>query len=175
MKSIRNNTGIGLVEVIVYAAFLAIVLAFIINTLMQVVQTYQRARADREVIANGRALLETVQRVAAESFAVYGPTSRFQDDAGQLSLVTAHGAPPEHQNAYQDFYVDNNRLWFRKEGEAAYPLSAASVRVSKFYLERIMQGLARESVKVTLRVDANQGKYASSIELHAAVALRGNY
>ncbi|OGZ96471.1 MAG: hypothetical protein A2847_00285 [Candidatus Sungbacteria bacterium RIFCSPHIGHO2_01_FULL_50_25] len=174
-KTIRYIRGTTLLEIVIYAALFGIIAVIISNFLIQVVNTYTITRAEREVLSNGRLLLETLTKTIAEAQEIYTPTSAFNKDLGQLSLMTRTGVPTEHQTAYVDFWIDNGRMWMRKEGAAAVPLSAASVRVSKFRLERISQGLSRDAVKLTLQVDFTQSKYQSSITLNSTTALRGNY
>lgn len=167
--------GFSLIEITVYIAILGLVSVLAIDFLIQIVNTYHRARAEREVISNARLILETIEKTVADSREVYGPTSRFNQDAGQLSLVTPANPAPEHPTAFVDFWIDNGRMWMRQEGESSVALSAASVNIAKFRLERIMQGLEVETVKITLEVDYARPKFATSITLNSTMAMRGNY
>ena len=171
----KFSRGIGLVEIIIYIALLGMVSIFVINSFIQIANTYQQARAEREVLSNGRLILETINKAIISSQEVYAPTSRFNDDAGQLSLITPVGATTEHITAFVDFWVDNGQLFMRQEGQGETALSAASVRINKFRMERIVQGLGREAVKITLRVDNAPSKFSASITLNSTSALRGNY
>lgn len=170
-----NKKGVSLIEIIVYVALLGGISVFIANSLIHITNAYHRARAEREVISNARLLLEAINKSVSQAQAVYAPTSRFDDDAGQLSLVTVIGADPEHETAYLDYYVDNGRLYRRAEGENETPLSASTVRISKFRLERIVQSTNREAVRVTLEAQYALPKFAASIILNSTTALRGNY
>jgi len=170
-----STRGITLIETILYVALLGMVAVFISNFLIQVVNTYHRARAEREVISNGRLILETVGGEIASAIGVYAPTSRFNNDAGQLSLMTSIGAQAEHQTAFVDFWVDNGALRMRREGGAEISLSAATVRVTKLRFGRIIQGLGREAIQLTLQVDYAIPKFGTSATLNSTTALRGNY
>lgn len=174
-KKIKKTRGISLIEVVVYVALLGIISVFLIRFLLQTLDAYYLAQAERETISNARLLLETLDKNIAESRAVYWPTSRFNESSGQLSLITDSGALPEHESAFVDFWVDNGRLWTRKEGGSDAALSAASVVVSEFRLEWMLQGLGRETVRITLRVDYGGPKYKSSVTFHSSTALRGKY
>lgn len=162
-------------EIIIYIALLGMIAVFIANSLIQIVDVYYRARAEREALSNGRLLLETLNKSIASSQEIYTPTSRFNNDAGQLSLITQVGAPTGHETAYVDYYLDNGRLWMRPDGQIASSLSAASVRINKLRLERIFQGLNREAVKITLVVNSASSKFNASTILNSTTALRGNY
>ncbi len=174
-KLVKNkNEGLTLIEIIIYVALLGSIAVVIANFLLSTVNAYQRARAEREVISNARLLLETVNKSVAQADKVYSPTSRFNQDTGQLSLVTQLTPPAGHTTAYEDFWVDNGRLWARKEGQGETPISAASVRVAKFSLEWIIQGLNQEAVKITLQIDS-ASRFPTSITLNSTTVLRGNY
>ncbi len=173
--STSSKQGVSLIEIIVYVALLGGISVFIANFLVQVVNSYHRARAEREVLSNARLVLETVNDSIAPAVNIYTPTSRFNDDAGQLSLVVPTESEATHQSLFTDFWVDNGRFFMRQEGGNSIPLSASSVRVAKFRLERIVQGLGREAIRVTLQIDYAIPKFAASATLNSTTALRGNY
>lgn len=176
-KNVKNRhaEGVTLLEIVVYVALLGIISVYIANFLITVVNTYQRARAEREVLSNGRLVLETINKDIMQATEIYTPTSKFNSDSGQLSLITSIGTPPEHTTQYVDYYVDNGRLWARQEGQSAIPISASSVQITQFRLEQIEQTLNREAVTITLTLNFSQTKFATSITLHATTVLRGNY
>ncbi|QQG45579.1 MAG: hypothetical protein HYW89_01480 [Candidatus Sungiibacteriota bacterium] len=170
-----GDKGLTLIEIIIYVALLGLLLVFVVNSFINTVNAYYRARAEREVLSNGRLLLETITKSLAQSGEIYSPTSRFNIDSGQLSLITVVGVQAGHAAAYVDYYVDNGRLWLRQEGQSAIPISAASVKINKFRLERLSQGLGREAVRMTVEVSYARPKFTSSISLTSTTALRGNY
>lgn len=174
-RRLSAGDGLTLVEIIIYVAFLGIFLVVLVNFWIQLANTYARARAEREVISNARLLLETVTARAARARETYAPTSRFNNDAGQLSLVVPIENDASHASQYTDFWVDNGRLWMREEGGSSLALSASSVRITKFSIAHIAQSYGREAVAITLDVASVSAKIPASITLHATVAMRGNY
>ncbi len=173
-KKQNAKRGISLIEIVIYVALLGGVSVLIANFLIQTVNAYQRAYAEREVISNARLMLENINKSIGQANEVYAPTSRFNQDSGQLSLITQLNTTVGHTTAYVDFWVDNGRLWTRQEGGGETAISAASVRVVKFHLEQIAQGLNREAVKVTIQVDS-ASRFPTSITLNSTTAIRGNY
>lgn len=170
----KNRQGISLIEIVIYVAILGGLSVLLVNFLLQVTGVYHRARAEREVLSNARLLLETIDNTVSQAQKVYLPTSRFNVDTGQLSLATIIGAQIEHPTSYVDFWIDNGRLWTRQEGGPNTALSAATVRVNKFRVERIAQGLGREAVKVTLEISSSS-KFPVVTTLNLTTAVRGNY
>lgn len=173
-----NNTqhkGFTLIELIVYVTILSIISVFIANSLIQIIATYRQARAQREVISNGRLLMETLTKNIAFSQEVYAPTSHFNTALGQLSLITTLNPPSEHQTAYIDFWADGGQLLMRAEGHATTTLSSASVQITKFRVEHLFQGLGREAIKITLSVNYASSPRLASTTLNSTTALRGGY
>lgn len=164
-----------LIEILVYVALLGMIAVFVSNSLIQLSDVYQRARADREVISNARLVLEAVNKSVAQAQEIYTPTSRFNTNLGQLSLATAIGADANHASAYADFYVDNGRFFTRQEGQGEAPISASSVKVDQFLLERVSMGVGRDAVKITLVVSSSRGKFSSSTTLNSTTVVKGNY
>lgn len=170
----RFNKGFSMIEIIMYVGLLGGVAVFMGNFLIHTVSVYQRTVAERDVISNGRLLLETVSKNVSEAKEVYAPTSVFNANGGQLTIVTEATSTPQHDSSYMDFWIDNGLFLTKREGQATTTLSASSVRVTKFYIERIVQGLGREAVKITIQVDS-ASKYPASATVNATAALRGNY
>lgn len=171
----RSNKGITLVETVVYVGLLGFFSVFIASALLYLATLYQRAGAEREVLSNARLIMETVGKEIASAEEIYAPTSAFNTDSGQLSLVTTLGAPAQHPSRFIDFWIDNGLFFVRAEGSGEKMLSAASVRVRRFHLERIAQGLDREAIRVLLHIEYGNARFNASTTLQSAFALRGNY
>ena len=165
----------SLIETLVYVAILGMISIFIVNSLIKIVAVYRQAQAEREVLSNARLIMETVTKNIVYSQEVYAPTSRFNTTNGQISLVTPLDTLPEHTTIYLDFWSDGNRLLMRKEGFATTTLSSATVQVAQFRVERIVQGLGREAIKITLNVVSRTLPQVASTTLNTTTALRGNY
>lgn len=171
----HSRKGFSLIEAVVYVALLGVVVVFVANAVVFLVTTYARARAEREVLANARQVLDRITSRIAAARETYGVTSKFNADAGQLSLVTATTTMPGHTAFYTDIWTDSGGIYLRDEGIPITTLSAASVRVTVLKFERVAQALGREGVRTTIRVDAAGTRHPASITLTATTALRGNY
>ncbi len=171
----RGEQGFSLIEIVVYVALLGTISVFLSNSLIQIANVYQRMRAEREASSNARTIMDMLARSIAQAKEVYTPTSKFDDDAGQLSLVSALGTQPGHANAYVDFWPDNGVILTRAEGGTESILSASSVRITRLRFQRIIQVIGRDAVKITLRVDSANARFPASVTLNATTALRGNY
>jgi len=170
-----RRSGISLIETVVYVGLVGLLTVFITNSLIQVVGTYQRARAEREVVSNARLIMETLTKHISYSQEIYNPTSKFATSTGQISLITQLNTTPEHTTTYMDFWTDGSRLLMREEGKATSTLSSADVTITQFRVEEIFQGLGRQTVRITLGVSSTVLPSVASTTLNATAALRGNY
>ena len=175
MRYNKTQQGFTLIETLVYVALLGIVSIFITDSLIKIVSTYQRVRAEREVASNARLLLETVVKNISTAQEIYAPTSRFNNNSGQLSLITPLDPTSQHTLAYIDFWNDAGQLLMRREGTAVAVLSSATANVTQFRVERIFQGLGREAVNISLSVSYAPIPSTASTTLFATISLRGNY
>ncbi len=166
--------GMSLIEVVVYVGILGIIMVFVTNTLITIVSTYRRVGAEREALSSARLTMETITKHIAYAQEVYAPTSRFNTNNGQISLITPFETTPEHTTIYADFWSDGNSIVMQKEGQAAITLSSPRVRVTQFRVERIVQTLGREAIKITLSVSSPVYGTAPMI-LTTTTALRGGY
>ncbi len=171
----RKRHGFSLIEIIVYVGLLGTISIFITNSLIQIISTYQHARVQREVLSNARLIIETITKKISYSQEIYAPTSRLNDDNGQLSLITPLDVPPQHTTAYLDIWTNGNRLLMRQEGQETTTLSSATVQITQFRITRISQRLGREAIQITLGVSSNAQPLIASTTLYATTALRGNY
>mgnify|MGYP001611947526 CR=1 FL=1 len=170
----KFKKGFTLLEIVVYVALVGIISVFVTNSLIQIADTYNRVRAEREVVSNARLMQETINSSIREAQEIYGPTSRFYNNAGQLSLIIP-SPTTVHSTSYVDFWIDNGLFLMKREGQTQLILSAPTIRVAKFNAEQIIQGIGREAVRVTLQVDFANPRFPASVTLNSTTALRGNY
>lgn len=176
MIKLSHRSGISMLETIVYIGILSVFTVVIVAILTQIVHTYNRVRVQREVVSNGRLAIEAMVQQVAVSQAVYAPTSVFGSNAGQLSVVTTTDVPLEETVNRVDFWLDNGRVWMRKEGSATTSVTSPSVRVNQLRFDQISQSLGREAVKITLQITGfADAKFMASTTLHSTTALRGTY
>lgn len=175
MPKNKTQSGFTLIEMIIYVALVGVVAVMMNNFIIQASRSYQEMRAEREVVSNSRLILEQLTKNISRAGDVYAPTSKFNITTGQLSLITASSSLATY--SYTDFWLDNGQLWMRQEGVGAEPISASSVKVTSFYMERILQGLSRQAVKITLTVEYNSPTLVTvaSSTLNSTISLRGTY
>lgn len=175
MRKLSSVRGLSLIETAVYVGLLGIVMILITDSLIQIASVYQQARANREVLSNARLIMETINKDIAYSKEIYAPTSKFNTTNGQLSLMSALASTSQHTTGYLDIWSDGSRVLRRKEGSATTTLSAATVRVMQFRVERIFQALGREAIKIVVSISSTALPLTASTTLESVTSLRGNY
>mgnify|MGYP001614059956 CR=1 FL=1 len=177
IENFSKNRGFTLIEIIIYVSFLGFLMVWIIGAMIRSSTIYQAARAEREVVSNARLALERIQKTLAEADDIYTPTSRFNSVNGQLSVLISSSILAGHTGSYLDFWLNGGRLWLKEEGQNPQPVTSPSVKVSSFFLENIAQGLNKDAVKITLRVEyyTSLGAPVASTTLYSTTALRGAY
>ncbi|MBI2054937.1 MAG: prepilin-type N-terminal cleavage/methylation domain-containing protein [Candidatus Sungbacteria bacterium] len=168
-------TGFTLIEIMVYVAILAVISAFLLQTLISFSAVYRKVQAERDVLANARGAMETLGLEIRGAKNVYTPTSALSATTSQLSLATSLSSNVNEALTYVDFYVDNKRLYSKREGAAASPITSENVEVAEFLVERVTAG-TRESARITLTLtSALRGPFQASSTITAAFTPRGNY
>ena len=103
---------------------------------------------------------------------IYEPTSNLNSHPGQLSIITNYGIPAGEKYGYIDFYLENNRLFFKKEGQDAQLITSENIRVSELIFEHLPSPL--DSVKITLTFEYVSAvpKYNYSYRLSSVANIR---
>lgn len=169
------NRGFTAIELLVYVALLVIISVFLIQSLLTLVFVYRRLQGERDVVANMRVAMETISREIQAARSIYTPATVFDANTHQLSLETPLNPLTNETHSFVDFYLDNERLYVKREGASAIPLTSESARVTQFNAARVLAG-SRESVQVMLEVRSRAvGALETSSLVQASYSLRGNY
>ncbi|MBI4134543.1 MAG: hypothetical protein HY471_00335 [Candidatus Sungbacteria bacterium] len=175
LLSLVARRGFTLVEIIVYIGVFALVSVFLIRTLLVVHAAYRKLQSERDVASAARSAMTALSREIREAKSVYTPTSILNDPHGQVSLETSVAPVSAEAKNFADFYLDNGRLYVKREGAASFPLTSEAVEVQEFNVARLVfEG--RESVRVTIRIVSRMpGQFIASSTLATSFTPRGNY
>ena len=148
----HRQTGFTMIEAMVYIGLLLVIISATTAFFFTVLRADVAARAERRAVGNAAFALTAVRREVRHAEHVYGPTSVFSDDAGQLSLRTPLENPNDHLVGYSDIYVDNGVLYLRRDdGSSLRPLTAGDVNVDTFRVEQYENGSA-EGIRLMITV-----------------------
>ena len=102
---------------------------------MRIIGFNTQGKLAGEVLDSANHALSVVTQEVQHAEDLYHPTSIFDTHPGQLSLATAWNSPSDEAITYVDFYIDDDRLYIKREGQAAELLTAAGVKVTNFQVE----------------------------------------
>lgn len=167
--------GFTLVEMTVYVGLLIIIASVLINFSINLIRTYGQIQASKEAMNNASFALDTVVNEIRQASKIYTPTSDFVSDTGQLSVETSLNPPTNETSTYVDFYVDNNKLYLKRESQSTLALTSDRVKVKNLTFTRLTPPNAPESVKIQITVGYNAPAGSAldmSTTLNATAALR---
>lgn len=170
-----SQRGFTLLEMVVYIGLVVIVAGLVINFALSLITSYGKIQASKEAMNNASFALDTVVNEIRQASKIYTPTSDFVSDPGQLSVETSLNPPTNETSTYVDFYVDNNKLYLKRESQSALALTSDRVKVKNLTFTRLTPPNAPESVKIQIIVGYNAPAGSSfdiSTTLNATASLR---
>ncbi len=177
-KIIKNKNGYTLVEMLLYVVLLGIVMIVIVGVFLTISRTNSRVMSLIEINSNAYSAMERMAYEIANAENIYMPTSNFINynfdaaKASQFSLITEQSVPSNENNAFLDFYLENNTIFIKQDGVAPIALTSENVRVESLNLYYYKND-ERESVKINFTVSPNSAVNSSAkINLSTVIALR---
>ena len=153
----RASRGFSVIETLIYVAILGVVVSTAIYFLANTFKTYSKIYAQKEVAVNIQYALDMLTEEIRFSKNIYSPTSAFDQDNGQISVETSQNPPTGETTAFIDFYLDNGRIYMKKEGQDTLPLTSNQVKINKLKFTLLNPANAPEGTQIFI-----EGQYNSS-------------
>ena len=145
----NEQKGFTLVEILTYIAVLAIIILAVSSFFLWMIRFSSQILARREVLDNSRRVVEIMTYEIREAKSIYTPTSALT----QLSLETIHHLPEGEISAYIDFYLCENHICLKREGEDPLILTSNRVEVKSLEFSYVAITSDTPSVQIKLRID----------------------
>lgn len=129
-RALRER-GFSLIEAIIYSGLLALVVSFVIYFTLNIFNAYNKAIAQSEVMANIQFAMDTIMEELRFAKNIYTPTSAFNQNNGQLSVETRQNPPFGETAGFVDFYLDNGRIYMKREGQTEIPITSNQTKINK--------------------------------------------
>ncbi len=159
MKQFGNQTlkqrGASLVEVVIYVGVLSVLAVFLIYSIVGLIQNYKWIQISSQVLNNATAALAAISEEIRSARAIYGSTSVLNQNQGQLSLRTFKGKPTGEDWTYVDFYLDNQKIYLKREGTEPFPLTSDRILVGQLKFTQIGTGTTTPSIRIDLAASPN--------------------
>lgn len=178
----NRRGGYTLIEILLYTALVGIVSVIIIEVVMIISKTNAKITVLTEASYNASDIIERISYEARNSKYIYRPASNFRNynfnaaKGDQLSLATTQTVLTGENIGYVDFYIENNAVFFKKDGSNPVALSSPDMIIESinfYYYKNSSGNRQRESVTIDLAVKPkNNFVSGSSVHIINTVALR---
>jgi prepilin-type N-terminal cleavage/methylation domain-containing protein len=156
--------GFTLIELLIYVAILVIVSSLAVAFAFWGIRINSNVKAKAEVQNNSRRAMEIMAYEIRQAQSIYTPTSVFSAHPGQLSVKTLLDAPSGETKAYKDFYLDNGKIYFKREGQLPEALTSDQVRVTNLMFKHIAPVSSPEGVQINLTMEYNNPSARPDLE-----------
>ena len=171
-KKNKFTAGLSLAEVLIYISAFAILSLVIISFVFWANRLNAKTKAIEETLDSAKYALRLMTFEIKNSKSIYLPTT----DTGQISLETTRYLSQGEQSSYIDFFLCDQALCLKKEGQAPIVLTSDKVIVKNLSFNVI--GTDPASVQISIKVDyknsAISSGYQASVDLNSTVSLRVN-
>lgn len=166
---ISRQKGFTLHEVLVYLALFLLLSVLVVALVIQMVTAGLKAARAREVVAAVSSVYDALFYEARFAQGVYTPTSLLSNDASQVSLRTLLNEPAGEPFTFVDFYLDNGRVFEKRESASPRALTSERVTIDRFRVTRRNPTSTSESLQVAIAAHHRFSR-ASEADLFAATS-----
>ncbi|MBI1754967.1 type II secretion system protein [Candidatus Azambacteria bacterium] len=179
LSAVVKSRGFTLIETLVYVALVSIVGGALTLFLINNMHAYSKVEARQNVFNNVNDVLKLIADEVKYATGIYTPTSAFDSDSGQLSLETALNAPAGENTTYVDFYIDNGRIYEKREGQSSSALTSERVFVERLRFGQKTATTTLDSISTDVQARINTASVKSEdqarVALTSSASLRGAY
>jgi type II secretory pathway pseudopilin PulG len=171
----RSGAGFTLIELIIYIALGTIIMSVILSFVPQILKAHAYAQAKESTLDGVERALEIMNYEIRHADSVYTPTSVFGNATGQLGLESAIDLPAGEETSFVDFYLDDGKLYQKKEGANAGLLTPnLEITNLTFTHLNIASPLPAVRISITANYDSPSAEIQarSQISLSSTVSLR---
>ncbi len=176
LKKEKKGTGFTLAEVLIYISVLTLIVSTAISFFLWISKSNNKAKAARETLDNTRRAMEIMTNEIREANGIYSPTSAFDIYNSQLSLETVKYLPEGESTSYIDFFICEQRLCLKKEGQDPIALTSDMVEIENFKVYQIATTSTIPSVQINLKVkyktSSSKPEHQFSINTTSTISLR---
>jgi type II secretory pathway pseudopilin PulG len=150
---LKSSRGFTLIELLIYSVLLVVIGIVVISFFIQVVNVTETSRRSREALDNAHRAMDMIAQEIRHAQGVYTPTSVLDTTVGQLSLETTRDLPTDETTTYVDFYVDDERLFVKRESQVDEMFTSDKVKVTGLTISLLEDSSEKPVVQVTLTIE----------------------
>jgi hypothetical protein len=149
---IKNKKGTTLLETLIYLALFGIIVSLVSVAMNQMLNLYSYVRIRGGASEYAQQAISLITMEIKNASGIYTPTSIFGIDSGQLSLETTNKHPAGEVSTFVDFYLDNGRLFIKREGATPELVIGDRFRTSKFMITNLNQNSTSSALRIELDI-----------------------
>ena len=162
-------------EMLIYAAILAVVSIFVVNSILMIVKSFNNYRTWRYVNASGEAAMERIVREIKLADSINAGTSVFDSNPGRLVLNTID---PDSESATTiEFYVSSSSLMVKEGGATGVTLTPSAVNLTNLIFREVATSTNAKSkaIRVEMEIRSGEGIYQKTAKFYDTAILRRSY
>ena len=163
-----NSSGFTIVEMVVYVAVLALIVAGVVNMILAVSSTFSELRATRQLNRSASVVLDRFVRDVRDAESVVVGSSVFDIHPGELVLSYGVGSPQVR------LYVDGGTMKIDRGGGYEGDLTVPGVSVTNFMFRHITNSTS-ESARLEITLESVSGKASKTETFYTTAVVRGAY
>ncbi|MBI2450903.1 MAG: type II secretion system protein [Parcubacteria group bacterium] len=179
----KNKNGFTLIETIVYFGIFIIAASIMVILTVNLTRNYTRIRIKSQVLVEAEKVLNVMLNEIATAKGIYAPTSCFgtsdakticQTGKRQLSFETTLNPPTGENSAYVDFYLDNQKIYVKRESQTAQTLTSDRIQISNLTFDYYNPSTNSASIKIRLTAgfNASDPQKIFQVNLDSSAAIR---
>lgn len=167
--SLGLKKGFTLIEMLMYVAIMIVVGSVLVVFIPQVTRQNAYMQAKSEVLDNATSIMATMEKEIKHSVSVYIPTTVFDTSPGQLSLETRFNTISTEESTFVDFYVDDDRLYIKREEQSAQLLLSDKIKIDSLIFTNLNAGGDYPVIRIALT--ASYDSSSSEVSAQSQVTL----
>lgn len=174
MRITTHNQGFTLLETLLYVGLLVVVVVFA-NSFAVAIIRVNTSNERREQVRDGAGhALDIIDKEIRLARSVYTETSVFGVDPGQLSLETGEQLPGGETTTYVDFYIDDEHLYVKREGQSPELIISEDIRITNFTLTHLASSGPEDSeaIRIAMTAASDTGSGGGTVRLITTSSLR---
>lgn len=171
MKNTKYNSGITMIELIIYIAIMGIVMAIVVQLMSGSFAVFAQARAKQGLLSAGSSSIEriTYNIRNAESFS--GSNNTFDANPGSLSVIVNDVNNVTHTYTYA---IVDSRLTEQIDNGTINYMTGPNQVVTNFTVQQITAN-SKSGAVITIEIADNRVSPASHAIFKTATLMRGTY
>lgn len=166
----QKSRGFTLVEMVIYAGFVAVLGVVAIQAILTMMNSFYMARLSRNINESAVTSLERMSREVRNAFNVNTTLSTFGAHPGVLYLNTKDVSG---NTTTVEFYVSSGVLRVREGGVDKGPLFAKGVTVTNLIFRNITTTNSK-AIKIEMSLADSRGLLSQTFTLYDTIQLRGS-